>query len=106
MSTTGTLGYDVFVAEPIPQNVPGPLPNGEPHVFQPLAVTLIRGERDAVLVDPPLTEDQAALVGDWVVASGKRLTHIVATHGHGDHWFTADVLSRRFGAQVIASAAT
>ena len=106
MSTTDTLGYDVFVAEPAPMNVPGTLPNGEPHLFQPIAVTLIRGEHDAVLVDPPLTEEQAARVGDWVAASGKRLTHIVATHGHGDHWFTADLLARRFGAQVIASSAT
>jgi glyoxylase-like metal-dependent hydrolase (beta-lactamase superfamily II) len=106
MSTPDTLGYDVFVADPLPQNASEPLPNGEPHVFQPLAVTLIHGERDAVLVDPPLTEEQAALVGDWVQASGKRLTHILVTHGHGDHWFTADVLARRFGARVVATAAT
>ena len=108
MSSTGTdaLGYDVFVADPLPQNLPEPLPNGEPHVFQPLAVTLIHGERDAVLVDPPLTEEQATLVGDWVAAHGKRLTHILVSHGHGDHWFTADLLARRFGAQVVASPAT
>ncbi|MFJ3307403.1 MBL fold metallo-hydrolase [Streptomyces sp. NPDC086549] len=100
------LGYDVFVADPIPLSVPGLLPNGEPRLYQPIAVTLIHGRQDAVLVDPPLTTEQAAAVGDWVEASGKRLTHIFATHGHGDHWFTAGTLAERFGAQVVASAGT
>ena len=106
MSTPNALAYDVFVADPAPQDIPEPLPNGEPHVFQPLAVTLIHGERDAVLVDPPLTEQQATAVGDWIAATGKRLTHILVTHGHGDHWFSGDVLARRFGAQVVATPAT
>ncbi|WP_406263162.1 MBL fold metallo-hydrolase [Streptomyces sp. NBC_00191] len=103
-NTNTTIGYDVFVADPLPMNGPGPLPNGQPRVFQPIAVTLIHGRRDAVLVDPPLTREQAEKVGDWVEASGKRLTHIVATHGHGDHWFTAGVLAERFGAQVVTTA--
>ncbi|MEU9161331.1 MBL fold metallo-hydrolase [Streptomyces sp. NPDC048424] len=103
MSTTADIGYDVFVADPLPMNGPGPLPNGAPRAFQPLAVTLIQGRREAVLVDPPLTREQAEQVGEWVEASGKRLTHIVATHGHGDHWFTAGVLAERFGAQVVTS---
>ncbi|MGW5253332.1 MBL fold metallo-hydrolase [Streptomyces sp. NPDC004012] len=106
MSTDTAVGYEVFVADPQPMNVPGLLPNGEPRRYQPIAVTLVHGRQDAVLVDPPLTTEQAVAVGDWVEAGGKRLTHIVATHGHGDHWFTADLLARRFGAQVIASAAT
>ena len=46
------LGYDTFVADPIPMNVAGPLPNGESHMFPPLATTLIYGRNDAVLVDP------------------------------------------------------
>jgi glyoxylase-like metal-dependent hydrolase (beta-lactamase superfamily II) len=99
-----SLRYEVFVADPLP--LAGSLPTGEPRRYQPIAVTLIKGERDAVLVDPPLTTEQAKAVGDWVEASGKRLTHIFATHGHGDHWFTAGVLAERFGAQVVATAAT
>lgn len=99
-----TLSYDVFVADPLP--LAGSLPTGEPRRYQPIAVTLIQGERDAVLVDPPLTTEQATAAGDWVESSGKRLTHIFATHGHGDHWFTAGVLAERFGAQVVATAAT
>ncbi len=81
MAPNGTLGYDVFISGPTPTN-------------------------DAVLVDPPLTTDQAASVGDWIKASGKNVTHIAATHGHGDHWFTAGVLADRFDARVVASSGT
>ena len=75
-------------------------------MFSPLSTTLIYGKNDAVLVDPPLTIDQAKAVGDWVQTFGKKVTYIFATHGHGDHWFTAGVLAERFGAQVVASAGT
>jgi hypothetical protein len=53
-----------------------------------------------------LPTDQAAAVGDWIKASGKNVTHIVATHGHGDHWFTAGILADRFDARVVASPGT
>lgn len=106
MAPNGTLGYDVFISEPIPLAVDAPLPNGERRMFSPLSTTLIYGSNDAVLVDPPLTTDQAASVGDWIKASGKNVTHIVATHGHGDHWFTAGVLADRFDARVVASPGT
>jgi glyoxylase-like metal-dependent hydrolase (beta-lactamase superfamily II) len=49
--------------------------------------TLIHGERDAVLVDTLLTTEQSKTLLDWVVASGKNLTAIYITHGHGDHFF-------------------
>jgi len=106
MSTHATLGYDVFVSDSTPMNVPGHIPNGERHMFSPLASTLIYGENDAVLAEAPLTTEQGQAVGDWVEATGKNLTHIFATHGHGDHWFTAPTLAERFGAQIVASAGT
>src|SRR5258706_15160940 len=49
--------------------------------------TLIYGERDAVLVDTFLTTGQSQTLLDWVVASGKTLTAVYVTHGHGDHFF-------------------
>jgi len=49
--------------------------------------TLIYGERDAILVDTFLTTGQSQILLDWVVASGKNLTKIYITHGHGDHFF-------------------
>jgi glyoxylase-like metal-dependent hydrolase (beta-lactamase superfamily II) len=100
------LGYDIFIAEPIPQNVAQTLPNGDPFMWSPLSITLIHGNNDAVLVDPPFTREQAHAVSDWVQASNKNLTHIFVTHGHGDHWFTAGMLADKFDAQIIASPGT
>ena len=98
------LSYDVFVNDPPPQD--GVLPNGEPKLFSPMASTLIYGERDAVLTDPGMTEDQARALGDWVASHDRDLTDIFVTHGHGDHWFAAALLAERFGARVVASAGT
>ena len=58
--------------------------------------TLIHGERDAVLVDTFLTTEQSQTLLDWVVASGKNLTAIYVTHGHGDHFFGLASLLERF----------
>ena len=101
---TETLAYDVFVNDPPPQD--GVLPNGEPKRFSPTASTLIYGNRDAVLIDPGMTTDQARELGDWVASHGRNLTDIFITHGHGDHWFAAGVLAERFRARIVASAGT
>jgi glyoxylase-like metal-dependent hydrolase (beta-lactamase superfamily II) len=62
---------------------------------------------DTVLVDPPLTVEQADEVGDWVAASGRNLTQIYITHGHGDHWFGALPTLERFpGVTVRATEGT
>lgn len=100
------LGYEIFVAESIPQNATRLLPNGDRPVWSPLSTTMIQGQSDAVLVDPPFTREQAHAVSDWVRASNKNITHIFVTHGHGDHWFTAGMLADEFDAQIIATAGT
>lgn len=101
------LDHEVFATEPVDLDVPDRTPNGDVRTFPPSSVTLVRGEHDAVLVDPPLTTASGLAVADWAEASGTRVTSIVVTHGHGDHWFTVGLLAERFpGVQVVASAGT
>jgi glyoxylase-like metal-dependent hydrolase (beta-lactamase superfamily II) len=104
VNSTDNLAYGVFVNDAPPQD--GLLPNGEPKQFSPIASTLIYGSEDAVLTDPGLTTDQASALGDWVDGTGRNLTDIFITHGHGDHWFAAGLLAERFGARVVATAGT
>ena len=105
MNSTVRLGYDVFVNDP-PVLDRGPLPNGEPKSFSPVAATLIYGCRDAILTDPGFTTDHARDLGEWIDATGRNVTDIFITHGHGDHWFAAESLARRFGARVVATEGT
>ena len=105
MSNKVTLAYDVFVSDQPPQDN-GLLPNGQPKGDASVASTLIYGSEDAVLTDPGFTADQARALGDWVAATGRNLTDIFITHGHGDHWFAAELLAERFGARVVATAGT
>jgi glyoxylase-like metal-dependent hydrolase (beta-lactamase superfamily II) len=70
------------------------------------SATLIYGTRDAVLVDTFLTLDQSVQLADEVAASGKNLTYVYITHGHGDHFFGLDALKHRFpGVRAVATAA-
>jgi glyoxylase-like metal-dependent hydrolase (beta-lactamase superfamily II) len=68
-------------------------------------VTLIYGQRDAVLVDTFLSEQQSRELADWVAASGKNLTTVYVTHAHGDHFLGVKLLLDKFpGAKAIATA--
>src|SRR5258708_4241042 len=99
----GSLRWDVFLAPSIPA-ITSDLPPGETQrPWPPISSTLISGERDAVLGDTPITVEQARALANWVVARGKNLTTIYATHGHGDHFFgTSTVLERFPGARFVA----
>lgn len=104
---TAPLQHQTYVTAQIPQSGRGPLPDGSPRMWSPITSTLVFGARDAVLVDPPLTNAQAAEVGDWIEETGRRLSGIYVTHGHGDHWFGAIPLLQRFPeATVFATAGT
>jgi glyoxylase-like metal-dependent hydrolase (beta-lactamase superfamily II) len=83
------------------------LPPGlEPLTWVANSATLIQGERDAVLVDTFLTREQSARLADEIAATGKNLTYIYVTHGHGDHCFGINVLKQRFpAARAVATAA-
>jgi glyoxylase-like metal-dependent hydrolase (beta-lactamase superfamily II) len=94
---TGTtaLNWDVLtVKRPgLSRDLPG---GKEELMWVANSSTLIYGQRDAVLVDTFLTADQSQTLLDWVVASGKNLTAIYITHGHGDHFFGLSPLLERF----------
>jgi glyoxylase-like metal-dependent hydrolase (beta-lactamase superfamily II) len=98
-----SLTWDVFLAPSIPA-ITSDLPPGEKQrPWPPISSTLISGERDAVLVDAPITVEQARALTNWVAARGKNLTTIYATHGHGDHFFGASTVLERFpGARFVA----
>jgi glyoxylase-like metal-dependent hydrolase (beta-lactamase superfamily II) len=102
---SGELGYRVFTARR-----PGLTP-GIPAGYESLAwvansATLIYGARDAVLVDTFLTLDQSVQLANEVAATGKNLTYIYVTHGHGDHFFGLSPLKQRFpAARAVATAA-
>lgn len=101
------LRYEVMVHDGLPRHREQRLPDGSPIVSSPVASTLILGEKDAVLVDPPFTYDQVGRTAEWIENSGRILKFIYATHGHGDHWFGTDLLLQRFpGATAYATEGT
>jgi glyoxylase-like metal-dependent hydrolase (beta-lactamase superfamily II) len=101
------LHYEVMVHDGLPRQRDQRLPDGSPIISSPVTSTLIYGEHDAVLVDPPFTYEQVSGVLDWIERSGKNVTAVYATHGHGDHWFGTELLLQRFpGAVAYATAGT
>lgn len=101
------LSYEVLVLDGTPRAGDQRLPSGEAIVSSPLAITLISGEHDAVLVDAPYTFGQIERVRSWIEDSGKVLRYVYITHAHGDHWLGAGELLSSFpDAQVLATPGT
>jgi Metallo-beta-lactamase superfamily len=100
------LHLDVFVVpyKPIVGLIP-PMGAGEA-TWPATAVSLISGDQDAVLVDAVLTPEDAGRVVDWIRATGKNLTTIYITHGHGDHFFGLNTILDAFpNASAVTAAA-
>jgi glyoxylase-like metal-dependent hydrolase (beta-lactamase superfamily II) len=90
------LRLDVFVApyKPIVAQVAS---MGEGEATWPAtSVSLISGERDAVLIDALIVFEEAGRLVDWIRESGKNLTTIYITHGHGDHFFGLNTVLAAF----------
>src|SRR6476646_1094169 len=98
-----SLTWEVFLAPSIPAIAPDVHPGATARPWPPISSTLSSGQRDAVQVDTTSTVEQSRALVNWVVARGKNLTTIYATHGHGDHFFgTSTVLERFPGARFVA----
>ena len=98
------LKWEVFVSPQVAVITSDLPPGATERKWSPISSTLISGERDAVLVDTFITMEQNRALAEWVVASGKNLTTIYATHGHGDHFFGVNTIQHRFpNARFIAS---
>ena len=98
-----SLNWGVMVAPGRPLVTDDLPPGAKQRIFSPVSATLIFGERDAVLVDALLTIDQAVSLVNWIANTGKNLTTIYATHGHGDHFFGVGAMLERFpNAQFVA----
>jgi glyoxylase-like metal-dependent hydrolase (beta-lactamase superfamily II) len=101
---SGNLNWNVFMTPGIPVVTKDLPPGIKEAYFQAMASTLIYGEHDAVLVDAFMTVNQANALADWVATSGKNLTTIYLTHGHGDHWFGVGTILERFpNARAVAT---
>lgn len=101
-----SLQADVYVAPGIP--IP-PSPYNAHNFWQPISSTLIYGEKEAVLIDTPVSISQTEDLADWIDATlnGKTLTTIYVTHGHGDHFFGISTLLKRFpGVKAVATSGT
>ncbi|SCO84293.1 probable Zn-dependent hydrolases, including glyoxylases [Fusarium oxysporum] len=96
------LQYSVFFSNRDSATRSGPA--GHDHLrWVPTSSTLIYGDNDAVLVDAQLTSQASNELLDWVVESGKNITHIYVTHAHGDHFFGSAPILERFPQAVLVA---
>ena len=93
---TNRLQWEVFVSAQIPVVTSDFPPGASEMKWSPISSTLISGKRDAVLVDTAITVDQNQKLVHWIAESGKNLTAIYATHGHGDHFFSVNTIQTKF----------
>src|SRR5258708_39376946 len=83
-----TIELDVYVSpyKPIVSALPS-WDNARQATWPASSVSLLTGEKDAVLIDALITNAEAQRVVDWIRAKDKRLTTVYLTHGHADHFF-------------------
>ncbi|MEU4197975.1 MBL fold metallo-hydrolase [Kribbella sp. NPDC026611] len=102
---SGTLRYHVHVSGMLP-TAGQPLADGALSQWSPLSHTLIHGDTEALLTDPPITRGQADELITWVKGHRVALRYIYLTHAHADHWLTTNYLQAAFpDAEVLTSQA-
>jgi glyoxylase-like metal-dependent hydrolase (beta-lactamase superfamily II) len=100
------LNLDVLVA-PYKPIVEQAAPTGKDEATWPAtSASLITGERDAVLIDAGLISEDGGRIVNWVRPTGKDLTTVYLTHGHGDHFFSLSMILGAFpNARAVTAAA-
>ncbi|MBY0243154.1 MAG: MBL fold metallo-hydrolase [Burkholderiaceae bacterium] len=79
---------------------------GEAAIF-PVASVLVKGTKDAVLIDAQFSRGEALKLVEQIRASGKRLTTVYVSHGDPDFYFGLDVIKAAFpSARIVATAGT
>jgi glyoxylase-like metal-dependent hydrolase (beta-lactamase superfamily II) len=68
------------------------------------SISLIKGEKGAILVDAPFTRADAHRVVAWILESGKDLQAVYVTHDHPDHFFSMEVITQAFPNARVVSA--
>ena len=86
------LHYEVLVHDGLRRHRKQTLPDGSPIISSPVSSTLIYGEHDAVLVDPPFTYEQALQPKRLVTIDGDHfdpyLARFADSSGAAITWFT------------------
>ncbi len=59
-------------------------------------IVLLKGEKNAILIDAPYTRADAHRVVAAILDSGKALEAIYITHDHPDHYYSAEVIRQAF----------
>src|ERR1700677_712011 len=96
---SGSLSLDVYVSPYLP--IPSLLPSwGKQRqaTWPASTVSLVSGERDAVLIHALITIAEAERVVEWIRSKNKLLTTVYITHGHADHFFGLNAILAAFPA--------
>jgi glyoxylase-like metal-dependent hydrolase (beta-lactamase superfamily II) len=92
-----SINLDVYVSpyKPVARTLPL-WDNSQQATFPASTVSLLTGEKEAVLIDALITTAEAERVVDWIRAKNKTLTTVYITHGHGDHFFGLNTILAAF----------
>jgi glyoxylase-like metal-dependent hydrolase (beta-lactamase superfamily II) len=91
-----TIKLDVYVSLYKPISMLPSWDDAQPATWPANSVSLLSGEKEAVLIDALITYAEAQRVVEWIRATKKRLTTVYITHGHGDHFFGSDTILAAF----------
>ena len=102
------LRANVYIVPPTPWEFPN-TGGKQGGIWSPTSLTLIHGEKEALLVDTPITISQTEKLIAWLEKTipGKRLTTVYITHGHPDHWLGLSTLKKKYpDIRILSTAAT